>query len=213
VQASSDTIYTGVVPLDATLEDDIEPGELEFPFGAGTVALDLVATVGERWRRRFDRLRTSEDLARWLTQAGLASTTIKPSGEDLTDARALRSAIFDCVMARMHRRRGPRDAIVVLNSFAGAATPAPQLNQRWRCEMIASSARACLAAIARDAVHMLATADPERLRECAAHDCSHLFLDRSRPGVRRWCDSARCGNREKTASYRLRRKRLNGPMR
>jgi predicted RNA-binding Zn ribbon-like protein len=32
-----------------------------------------------------------------------------------------------------------------------------------------------------------------------------MFIDRSRPGRRRWCSMERCGNRDKTARYRQRR--------
>ena len=39
-----------------------------------------------------------------------------------------------------------------------------------------------------------------RVRTCAG--CSLLFIDRSRPGRRRWCSMDRCGNRDKTARYR-----------
>jgi predicted RNA-binding Zn ribbon-like protein len=197
------------VSLNASVLDDVEPGELECPFGAGSVALDFLATVGEHWRRRFERLRTPDDLTRWLSAANLASHLMSASERDLEDARRLRSAIFDCVTARKEGQKAPRIAVAVLNSFASEDVPVPRLTERWRHETTADRARASLAAVARDAVDMLAREDPRRLRECAAHDCSRLFLDRSRPGMRRWCDSAACGNREKTAAYRRRRKQLD----
>jgi predicted RNA-binding Zn ribbon-like protein len=206
------TSYSSVVSLDATVLDDVEPGELEFPFGAGSLALDFLATVGERWRRRFERLRTPDDLVGWLARANLASRRMTASERDLEDARRLRSAIFDCVTARKDGRRAPRIAVAVLNGFAGEDAPAPRLTERWHRETSADHVRASLAAVARDAVDVLSTEDPRRLRECAADDCSRLFLDRSRPGVRRWCDAAGCGNRAKTAAYRRRRrKRLDDP--
>jgi predicted RNA-binding Zn ribbon-like protein len=203
------TGYSGVVSLDATVLDDVEPGELAFPFGAGSVALDFLATIGEQWRRRFERLRTPDDLAHWLSTANLASGRMTASERDLDDARRLRSAIFDCVTARKDGRRAPRIAVAVLNGFASHDVPAPRLTERWQRRTTADRIRASLAAVARDAVDVLSTETPDRLRECAAHDCSRLFLDRSRPGMRRWCDSAGCGNRDKTAAYRRRRKQLD----
>jgi predicted RNA-binding Zn ribbon-like protein len=197
------------VPLNATVLNDVEPGELECPFGTGSVALDFLATVGERWRRRFERLRTPDELARWLSTANLASRVMSASERDLDDARRLRSAIFDCVTARKDGRRAPRIAVAVLNGFASEDAPVSRLTERWRRKTNADRARACLAAVARDAVDVLSTEDPRRIRECAASDCSRLFLDRSRPGMRRWCDSATCGNRDKTAAYRRRRKLLD----
>jgi predicted RNA-binding Zn ribbon-like protein len=209
VKLECNTSYSGVVSLDAAMLFDVEPGELEFPFGAGSVALDFLATVGEQWRRRFERLRTPDDLVRWLSTANLASRRMAASERDLEDARRLRSAIFDCVTARKEGRRAPRIAVAVLNRFASELVPAPRLTEGWQCKTTADRARTSLAAVARDAVDVLSREDPRRLRECAAHDCSRVFLDRSRPGMRRWCDSAGCGNRDKTSAYRRRRKQLD----
>lgn len=44
----------------------------------------------------------------------------------------------------------------------------------------------------------------DRLKMCASDECGWIFFDRSKPGNRRWCSSARCGNREKTRAYRQR---------
>jgi len=44
----------------------------------------------------------------------------------------------------------------------------------------------------------------DRLKMCASEECKWIFFDRSKPGNRRWCSSAVCGNRHKTRSYRQR---------
>jgi predicted RNA-binding Zn ribbon-like protein len=55
-------------------------------------------------------------------------------------------------------------------------------------------------------LHSLATAGQlERVKTCADSDCRWIFLDRSKPGSRRWCSSTGCGNRQKTRAYRVRR--------
>lgn len=41
----------------------------------------------------------------------------------------------------------------------------------------------------------------DRIRRCANHDCVLWFLDVSRPGTRRWCSMASCGNREKARRH------------
>lgn len=46
-----------------------------------------------------------------------------------------------------------------------------------------------------------------RLRECAADDCSFLFVDMSRNRSRCWCDMEDCGNRSKAKRHYERRKR------
>jgi predicted RNA-binding Zn ribbon-like protein len=43
-----------------------------------------------------------------------------------------------------------------------------------------------------------------RLKACRGEDCRWVFLDGSRNGSRRWCDMATCGNRAKSASFRVR---------
>jgi predicted RNA-binding Zn ribbon-like protein len=44
----------------------------------------------------------------------------------------------------------------------------------------------------------------DRLKTCASNECQWIFLDRSKPGNRRWCSSLICGNRQKTRDYRKR---------
>jgi predicted RNA-binding Zn ribbon-like protein len=41
----------------------------------------------------------------------------------------------------------------------------------------------------------------DRIRGCANPDCVLWFLDTSRPGTRRWCSMAACGNREKAIRH------------
>ena len=53
---------------------DVEPEERAFHFLAGRPCLDLVATIGERWRRGFERLRRPDDLARWAVESALVHT-------------------------------------------------------------------------------------------------------------------------------------------
>ncbi|MFG1815181.1 CGNR zinc finger domain-containing protein [Kribbella sp. NPDC049174] len=44
-----------------------------------------------------------------------------------------------------------------------------------------------------------------RLKMCPADDCHWIFYDQSRPARARWCSPQRCGNRNKTRTYRERR--------
>src|SRR4051794_36702010 len=44
----------------------------------------------------------------------------------------------------------------------------------------------------------------ERVKTCDSDECRWVFYDRSKPSNRRWCSSERCGNREKTRTYRRR---------
>ena len=44
------------------------------------------------------------------------------------------------------------------------------------------------------------------IRRCANPACSHYFYDASKNGTRRWCSMTGCGNREKVAALRSRRR-------
>jgi predicted RNA-binding Zn ribbon-like protein len=54
--------------------------------------------------------------------------------------------------------------------------------------------------------HLLVDGEWERLRTCAAPDCSRVFVDESRNRSRVYCDSRTCGNRMHVAAYRARRR-------
>ena len=62
-----------------------------------------------------------------------------------------------------------------------------------------------LSAVARGAVDLLAGPDRGKIRRCGR--CTLHFVDRSRPGNRRWCSMELCGNRSKAEAFRDRQKR------
>jgi predicted RNA-binding Zn ribbon-like protein len=70
--------------------------------------------------------------------------------------------------------------------------------------VVAPTAPAALATLARDAVDLFGGPLAGRIRVCSADDCGLLFVDTSRPGQRRWCSMERCGNRAKVREHRAR---------
>jgi predicted RNA-binding Zn ribbon-like protein len=68
---------------------------------------------------------------------------------------------------------------------------------------------AALAELAGSAITLIGGPDVTRIRNCAGPSCSLLFIDRSRPGARRWCSMRYCGNRAKTARYRSQQKQAS----
>lgn len=184
---------------------EVEDDELVFHFLAGRPSLDLVATIGERWGRGFERLREPADLARWPVEAGLLPAPPRVTRPDLEAARRLRGAIARTAFAWADGLEGDAADLAVVNTTAGAPDLALALTADHR-RVVAEGGtiRNVLSTVARDVIDLVATGDPDRLRECAAEDCSLLFHDASRPGARRWCSMAACGNRDKTASYRRR---------
>ncbi|MGI8429508.1 MAG: CGNR zinc finger domain-containing protein [Solirubrobacteraceae bacterium] len=183
--------------------DDLPAHELRFHFKAGRTCLDFAATVGERWRRSFERLRTPEDLGRWLVRSSLLETAPPVSELELDQARALREGIYRTAKLGGVGKPAGED-IELINRIAVLAPLAPSVSPDGRVVVWGSEhpVAAALSTIARDAIDLVSGPLARRVRECAAPDCALLFLDASRPGRRRWCAMTACGNSAKTKSYR-----------
>jgi predicted RNA-binding Zn ribbon-like protein len=202
-----------VQPVTDLIDPAREPDEVRLRYGSGRLSLDLVTTVGERWRRSFERLRSPADLAAWLGGAGLLSSPARVTQGDLLQVRELREAIFRIARAAMDRREPQPADIATLNARAAAPDLAPtfgRLGGGVGRDAPGGALRAAMSTIARDAVELFAGPHAARIRECAAPDCSGLFLDASRAGRRRWCSMAACGNRTKVAAYRTRTRTAAG---
>jgi predicted RNA-binding Zn ribbon-like protein len=175
----------------------------DFRFGLGHVTLDFLATLGGPAGGRIDRLAAPGDLDRWIAEAGIAGEP-HASGQLLDDARGLREAtrrVLDC--AREGGRPSAPDLRLV-NEWARRPVAAPQLGPDLaRVSAGPDPVTGALAHIARESVEFVTGPELARVRTCAG--CTLLFVDRSRPGTRRWCSMERCGNRSKTAHYRQKR--------
>ncbi|MFG2729463.1 CGNR zinc finger domain-containing protein [Streptomyces canus] len=177
---------------------------LAFPFIGGRPCLDFAATLGKRHSTPLERLPDTAALARWITQAELATDegAARVTARDLTDARLLREALYGLVRAVMAGREPDPADVERVNAVAAQPDLAPQLGPvRWTAR---SPARAALATVARDAVLLVRGPLLERVKECENPDCSLLFLDDSQARRRRWCSMDRCGNLAKIAGYRSR---------
>ena len=185
-------------------------GELAFRFLGGRPCLDLTATVGERWGRQAERLRTPQDLATWLVAAGLADQPPAAAWQALARARTLREAVYQTIKRRMAGQPPGPGHVAIINDWAGQPPPRTWLEAdhgQLRTRRDAATAAALVASVARDAVDLLGGPLAHRIRECSAGDCALLFLDTSRAGQRRWCSMAACGARAKMAAYRARHPR------
>ena len=176
----------------------------DFRFGLGHVTLDFLATLGGRAGNRIERLAAPPDLSRWIAEAGIADAP-GASRELLEDARELREAIRRVLgCAREGGRPGASDLMLV-NEWARSPVPAPQIGPGFaRAAVGPDPVTGALARIARESVELVTGPELARVRSCAG--CTLLFIDRSRPGTRRWCSMERCGNRDKTARYRENRR-------
>jgi predicted RNA-binding Zn ribbon-like protein len=195
------------VDLRATPQGEFPAEELRFIFRSGRLCLAFCATVGERWRRGFERLPGPGDLARWYAEARVADVPVPVTGPDLDSARTVREAIYRGAKALIDGQPTASDDEHIINRAAAVPPPVPRLN-RGAVTLTAAGpdpGASALSAVARDAVALFTTADARRLSECANPECGLLFLDLSRPGRRRWCSSSACGGKARAAAYRHRR--------
>lgn len=195
------------------LGEETPEWELVFRFTASRLCLAFCATVGERWRRNFERLRAPEDLSRWVRAADLLQFEPPVTAGLLGRACELREVIHRAVRAGIDERPTDDADRELLNAWVRRPGLTPQLAKDGTSTTWAGAdpVSACLSTLARDTVELLTSADITRVRECAASDCSLLFLDRSRPGRRRWCADMACGTKSRSASYRRRRDATTPP--
>jgi predicted RNA-binding Zn ribbon-like protein len=83
-------------------------------------------------------------------------------------------------------RGGERPVLRAGHEVARVVDAEPEWRVPWACaaELVA-----------------LLEASGERVRPCANPECVLWFVDTSRPGTRRWCSMAACGNRDKAARH------------
>lgn len=189
----------------------IPEGEgMKFLIGAGRLCLDLTRTVRRRGSEASEGLDSAGALVRWCRVAGVGVRLVSSdvTVAQVNVARELREAIYNAVEARVLGKTPRKCDITLLNHCAGAPEPVPHLNRAgdaiaWKAE---SALNAVLSLVARDAIDLLGSSSIRRVRECADENCTSLFLDTSRPGLRRWCSAMPCANRHKIRAHRARTK-------
>ncbi|MGH3401001.1 MAG: CGNR zinc finger domain-containing protein [Streptosporangiaceae bacterium] len=192
--------------LPAIPQGELPAEELRFILRSGRLCLAFCATVGERWRRGFERLLIPGDLGRWYAEARVVGVPLAVTSADLDSAREVREALYRAAKAAMGGELAAAGDEDIINRAAESPPPVPRMN-RGVAGLTAAEpdpAASALSAVARDAIALFTTADVRRLRECASPECGLLFLDLSRPGRRRWCSSSACGGKARAAAYRQR---------
>jgi predicted RNA-binding Zn ribbon-like protein len=178
------------------------------------LALELLNTMGPIQGSEGDRLRTPSDLLAWLDARGLGDGRVAPLRASpaeaallLTEARRLRDALSGALEALTQRGTLSPDAVYGIDRLLQEGSVSRRLRvDAGRPELVerqtGRSLVATLAPVALAAAHLVADADPSRVRRCAASDCGAWFLDTSKGGRRKWCSMAACGNRAKAARHR-----------
>lgn len=179
----------------------------DFRWGLGHLSLDFVATLGARRNDPVERLRSPEDLEEWLTTADLLGgigSSATPTDVQLADARQLREATYRVLTAGRLGDAPSTDDVDLINRYARGPVAALQVGPGLSAVRLATDPVAvAITELARASAELATGPELLRVRQCDG--CSLLFLDRSRPGQRRWCSMGSCGNRSKTARYRAKR--------
>lgn len=193
-----------------------------FELTGGHPALDFANTVDNRpTARRKELLNSYADFVAWSLQAGLVSSAqaarlarraqSAPSRAQalLRRAIALREAFYEALSARAAQATPPPAALKRINSLLPAVLLRSRISRRgerfeWEFSGGAGDLDLPLWAAGQAMAELLTSEKLPLVRECAAGDCSWLFLDRSRNRSRRWCEMRVCGNRDKVRRFRMR---------
>jgi predicted RNA-binding Zn ribbon-like protein len=201
-----------------------------FELRGGVPSLDFVNTVGSRLTDRpKEHLHSYEDLLNWAREAGLLTPAerewlarqamVDPEGARQTLSRALtlREAIHRVVCATI--TGGPQDesdlsglngelSVALSHLRVMPAGDAYGWGWHWGENDGEAPLDGPLWPVARSAAELLTSPKLGRVKVCAGEGCGWIFLDESRNGSRRWCDSRDCGNRERVRRH-LARKRIS----
>jgi predicted RNA-binding Zn ribbon-like protein len=188
---------------------------LPLKYVGGDPALDLVNTVD--WTAagpRAERLPDYGRLLDWAAGAGLlsnrAAARLRRQARRHPDAaRAALAAAHRTrdILRRVLARRAagelpaPRDLVALNLLLSGAlahlhlAPSASGTTLGWRG--LGERLESPLWPAVWSAARLLASDEAERIRVCGGPDCGWMYVDRSRNGLRRWCEMETCGTREK----------------
>jgi predicted RNA-binding Zn ribbon-like protein len=173
-----------------------ERHERRLKLRGGDVSLDLVNTLG--WRLTgYPREEAQEALSRAIVLREaihrLISAHIAGESQDENDLSALNRELS---VALSRLRVMPAGGTYGWDwDRSGDHGGAPLDSPLWP--------------VAHSAAEILTSPKLGRVKLCAGEGCGWLFLDESRNGSRRWCDSRDCGNRERVRRH-LARKRASG---
>lgn len=195
--------------------------DLPFKYVAGDPSLDLVNTAD--WTPRgieHDRLSDYERLTRWAQGAGILAPAAARRLREGAAARPREAAaayerarwvrwVLQRVVAATAAGERPGPVLDELNAALADALPHLQLTpasgiradervMRWEWRDADARLDSLLWPVLRAAADLFASDEAARIRVCGGLDCGWTYVDRSRNGLRRWCQMEVCGTREKS---------------
>ena len=192
-------------------------GVLNLDLIGNSAALDFTNTVhnyGADCMR--DELTSYEDWVKWSERVGavdgeaarglLAEAAARPrkAAQALEQARDMRRLIYD-VFSAIHEGGNPKAAqLEILNdaaSEAGRLGTLTRIGEQYVRRWSGTDLARPIWPVIIDAIHLLQSDQLDRLRLCAAGNCTWLFVDKTKNRSRRWCEMGTCGNREKSRKH------------
>ena len=195
--------------------------ELPFKYVGGDPAIDLVNTVD--WTSRgpeHDRLASYERLVEWAQGAQIVSSRVAaelrsrarvhPKAAALAFRAAVRTRdVLWQLFGALARNESQNEPLRAFNGLLGKAlthlqvTPVREKQRTGsRLELgwddLGESLESVLWPVLWSAASLLTSDECSQIRICGSLDCGWMFVDRSRNGLRRWCQMETCGTLEKT---------------
>lgn len=164
----------------------------------------LVNTLSVTDSDGVDRLESLDDMSAYLTEYGF-SGEILHTQKELDAVREIRPRLLQLWhVDRAH-------AVDVVNHMLVDGHALPQLvrHDHYDWHIHAASADAPLATrilveAAMAFVDVIRADAYDRVRVCSADDCTSVYIDYSKNGSKRYCDTGNCGNRMNVIAYRRR---------
>lgn len=163
-------------------------------------ALSLVNTRVTAAAGVFERLGDEPALGVWLEARQLPAIDSPGRRGALARFRRLRAdarGLLEAIEAGTPLRSDVLESV----NRAAAEPVRPVLTADRRLTWEPAAAASAEAAVARDLIRLVVSADGGRVRTCAAEDCDRLFIQDH--GRRIWCCNA-CGNRIRARRYAAR---------
>jgi predicted RNA-binding Zn ribbon-like protein len=153
----------------------------------------------------IDTIATPGELALWLSEQGLVDDLVEPTEQEVEDARAVREAIRELLLAN---NGAEVDAAAASKTLEEAGRKA-RLGVRFEDgrPVLApedDGARGAIGRVVATVAELAPSDEWKRLKTCRDEHCRVAFYDKSRNRSRAWCSMEVCGNREKARSFRQR---------
>jgi predicted RNA-binding Zn ribbon-like protein len=168
-----------------------------------TEAAALVNTLGGG----VDELADRAGLDRFFERFPFSGKQLR-TAEELAEVRELRERLRTLWTAKDRT-----EAAAIVNELLREAKAQPYLTKHdgldWHLHVTAPDAPLAQrigAEAAMGFLDLVRADDLDRLRICAAGDCSDVLVDMSKNRSKRYCDTGNCGNRTNVAAYRARQR-------